>query len=155
EMLTTLSIRERLPQIEVAVADNAVALVLRVLSPPTGEDFAKLHAFEAAHDVRLYLQPAGLDSVHRLPPASEEGNFGTLPASQPAESPLTYALPDFGVTCEFTPTDFIQINGAINQALVGRAIELHAPEPEAPVLDLFCGLGNFTLPLARRAARVV
>jgi 23S rRNA (uracil1939-C5)-methyltransferase len=148
EMLTGLSIRERLPQIELAVADNATALVLRVLVPPTPEDIAKLHVFENAHQVRFYLQPAGLDSVHRLPPPS-----GAV--SHPAESPLTYALPAFDVTLEFTPTDFIQINGPINEALVSRAVELLALEPNAQVLDLFCGLGNFTLPLARRAAQVV
>jgi 23S rRNA (uracil1939-C5)-methyltransferase len=146
ELLTGLSIRERLPQIEVAVADNAVALVLRVLSPPTADDLAKLRDFEKTRDVRLYLQPAGLDSVQRL--AS-----GTAPP--PAESPLTYRLPAFDLTLEFTPTDFIQINGPINQALVTRAVDLLNPEPGSSVLDLFCGLGNFTLPLARRAARVV
>ena len=145
EMLTGLSIRERLPQIEVAVADNAVALVMRVLSPPTPEDLAKLRAFEQAHNVRLYLQPAGLDSVHRLPPE----------ASPSAESPLMYRLPAFDLSLEFTPTDFVQINGPINEALVTRAIELLNPEPDADVLDLFCGLGNFTLPLARKARRVV
>jgi 23S rRNA (uracil1939-C5)-methyltransferase len=140
EMLTTLSIRERLPQIEVAVADHAVALVLRVLSPPSESDLATLRTFEHSHAVRLYLQPAGLDSIHRLLPA--------------AEPPLTYALPQFNLTLEFTPTDFIQINGPINQSLVTRALDLLAPDPESAVLDLYCGLGNFTLPLARRAARV-
>src|SRR5262245_46392945 len=141
EMLTTLSIRERLPQIEVAVADNAVALVMRVLATPSDADLSILRAFEQVHGVRIYLQPAGLDSVYRLSPS--------------AESPLTYALHDFDLTLEFLPTDFIQINGPINQALVARAVELLAPEPDAAVLDLFCGLGNFTLALARRAGRVV
>jgi 23S rRNA (uracil1939-C5)-methyltransferase len=170
EMLTGLSIRERLPQIEVAVADNAVALVMRVLTPPTPDDLAKLRAFEKANDVRIYLQPAGLDSVHRLPPptgedAASDGNEpGALPpnlganrgaAQSPAESPLMYRLPPFDLTLEFLPTDFIQINGAINEALVTRAIELLNPDPDSEVLDLFCGLGNFTLPLARRARRVI
>jgi 23S rRNA (uracil1939-C5)-methyltransferase len=140
EMLTSLSIRERLPQIEVAVADNAVALVMRVLSPPTPEDLDNLALFERAHSVRVYLQPAGLDSVRPLTEISE---------------PLTYSLPAFDLTLEFRPTDFIQINGAINEALVARAVELLAPEADSQVLDLFCGLGNFTLPLARRAGRVV
>jgi 23S rRNA (uracil1939-C5)-methyltransferase len=150
EMLTTLSIRERLPQIEVAVADNTVALVLRVLSAPSEADLATLRAFEQAHAVRLYLQPAGLDSVHRLEPEANR-----VSASTPAEPPLTYALPQFDLSLEFTPTDFIQINGPINEALVTRAVELLAPDPSASVLDLYCGLGNFTLALARRAARVV
>jgi 23S rRNA (uracil1939-C5)-methyltransferase len=86
--------------------------------------------------------------VHRLPPA-----LGAT--DQVPESPLIYRLPAFDVTLEFTPTDFIQINGAINEALVTRAIELLNPEPDAGVLDLFCGLGNFTLPLARKARHVV
>jgi 23S rRNA (uracil1939-C5)-methyltransferase len=146
EMLTGLSIRERLPQIEVAVADNAVALVFRVLSPPTPDDLAKMRAFEQAHHVRVFLQPAGLDSVHRLPPDA---------ATPVAESPLAYRLAAFDLTLEFTPTDFIQINGAINEALVSRALDLLNPETDSEVLDLFCGLGNFTLPLARRAAHVV
>jgi 23S rRNA (uracil1939-C5)-methyltransferase len=175
EMLTGLSIRERLPQIEVAVADNAVAMVLRVLSPPSDEDLGKLRDFERSHGVRLYLQTAGLDSVARLTPGSgvEGASIGTAgattdvdtlppnlspnlaPAPAPAEPPLIYRLPQFDITLEFTPTDFIQINAPINQALVARAIELLNPEPDAAVLDLFCGLGNFTLPLARRAGRVV
>ena len=151
EMLTTLSIRERVPQIEVAVADNTTALVMRVLSPPSESDLATLRAFEQTHPVRLYLQPAGLDSVHRLRPLQlDDGQ-----ASAPAEPPLTYALPKFDLTLEFLPTDFIQVNGAINEALVSRAVELLAPEPGAAVLDLFCGLGNFTLALARKAGRVV
>jgi 23S rRNA (uracil1939-C5)-methyltransferase len=163
EMLTGLSIRERLPQIELAVADNAVAMVLRVLSAPTPEDLAKLRLFEREHRVRFYLQPAGLDSVRRLSHWTGEGITGTTPhpveqapsESADLESPLTYSLPQFDVTLEFTPTDFIQINGPINEALVARAVELLDPEPGAAVLDLFCGLGNFTLPLARRAGRVV
>jgi 23S rRNA (uracil1939-C5)-methyltransferase len=141
EMLTGLSIRDRLPQIEVAVADNAIALVMRVLSSPTPEDLAKLAQFEKDHDLRLYLQPGGLDSVVRL-------NAG-------AEEPLFYRLPAFDLSLEFLPTDFIQINGAINEALVNRALELLDPEPDAAVLDLFCGLGNFTLPLARKLGRAV
>ena len=145
EMLTTLSIRDRLPQIEVAVADNAIALVVRVLAPPSPSDLATLRAFEHAHGVRFYLQPKGLDTVHRLPQE---------PPGAP-EPPLIYSLPGFDLTLEFQPTDFIQVNGAINEALVSRAVELLAPEPDAAVLDLYCGLGNFTLALARRVGRVV
>ncbi|HVN44921.1 MAG TPA: 23S rRNA (uracil(1939)-C(5))-methyltransferase RlmD [Steroidobacteraceae bacterium] len=139
-MLTGLSIREQLPQIEVAVAENATALVLRVLRPPSAEDTARLAAFAAAHRLRLYLQPGGLESVHPL---------------SPGEAPLHYALPRFDVQLQFAPTDFIQVNGPVNEALVSRAVELLEPSPAAEVLDLYCGLGNFTLPLARRAARVV
>lgn len=163
QMITGLSIRERLPQIEVAVADNAVALVLRVLSSPSESDLARLRDFEAEHDVRIYLQPGGLDSVKRLAPVASAARSGQPEAvstsqfaeSATAEAPLMYALPRFDLKLEFAPTDFVQINGAVNEALVSRAVELLAPEPDAAVLDLYCGLGNFTLALARKAGRVV
>ncbi len=141
-LLTELDVRERVPQIEVAVADNATALVLRVLAAPSPSDLARLEEFERAHSLRLYLQPAGLQSVSRLSDAGPE-------------EPLWYALPEFDVRLEFEPTDFIQVNGAMNQALVARAISLLEPTSESRVLDLYCGLGNFTLPLARRAGGVV
>lgn len=146
DMIMTLSIRDRLPQIEVAVADNAVALVLRVMAPLSETDLATLRDFERLHGLRLYLQPAGLDSVRRLDPG---------PEGRADEPPLHYRLPAFDLTLEFNPTDFIQVNGAVNEALVARAVDLLAPEPGSPVLDLYCGLGNFTLALARRAGRVV
>jgi 23S rRNA (uracil1939-C5)-methyltransferase len=130
----------------VAVADNAVALVIRVMAPLSEGDLATLRGFERDHGLRLYLQPAGLDSVRRLEPG---------PEPRPDEPPLSYRLPRFDLTLEFRPTDFIQVNGAINEALVSRAVELLAPEPDSAVLDLYCGLGNFTLALARRAGRVV
>ena len=139
-LIMTLTIRERLPQIEVAVADNGVALVFRVLDPPSSADLDQLRQFRQAHGVRIYLQPAGLDSVHELDTPGE---------------PLRYRLPQFKVELEFLPTDFIQINGAVNEALVSRAVELLELTPDAQVLDLFCGIGNFTLPLARTAGRVV
>jgi len=139
-LIMTLSIRERLPQIEVAVADNAVALVFRVLDPPSSADLDRLREFRQAHGPRIYLQPAGLGSVHELDAPGE---------------PLRYGLPKFKVELEFLPTDFIQINGAVNEALVSRAVELLELTPAAEVLDLFCGIGNFTLPLARTAGRVV
>ncbi|MGB6452647.1 MAG: 23S rRNA (uracil(1939)-C(5))-methyltransferase RlmD [Steroidobacteraceae bacterium] len=141
QLLTELSIRERVPQIEVAVGDNAAALVLRVLEAPPSRDLERLRDFERVHAVRLYLQPGGLESVARL--------------SAVAEEPLWYRLPDFDVRLEFAPTDFIQVNGAMNQTLVGRAVALLQPTSESRVLDLYCGLGNLTLPLARRAGRVV
>jgi 23S rRNA (uracil1939-C5)-methyltransferase len=139
-LIMTLSIRERVPQIEVAVADNAVALVFRVLDPPSSADLERLREFRQAHGPRIYLQPAGLGSVHELDAPGE---------------PLRYRLPKFKVELEFLPTDFIQVNGAVNEALVSRAVDLLELTPAAQVLDLFCGIGNFTLPLARTAGRVV
>ena len=139
ELIGALTIREAVPQVEVAVADNATALVLRVLEPPAPTDLERLAAFAAAHRVRLYLQPGGLASVQELGPPGE---------------PLHYALPHFDLELEFAPTDFIQVNAAVNEALVSRALELLAVDATSRVLDLFCGLGNFTLPLARHAGSV-
>jgi 23S rRNA (uracil1939-C5)-methyltransferase len=144
-LLTGLSIRDRVPQVEVAVADNATALVLRVLAQPSAADREKLQCFEQTHAVRLYLQPGGIDSISRL----EAESAGA------AEAPLHYGLPDFGVQLEFEPTDFVQINGPVNQALVRRAVDLLGLTRESRVLDLYCGLGNFTLPMARTAASVL
>jgi 23S rRNA (uracil1939-C5)-methyltransferase len=143
-MLNGLSIRHRIPQIEVAVADNAVALVLRVLDSPSADDLIRLRAFAATHSVRFYLQSGGLDSVSALD--SEAG--GPLEA-------LRYGLPGFELQLEFTPTDFVQINGQVNEALVSRAVEMLDLTQSSSVLDLYCGIGNFTLALARRARQAV
>ena len=140
-LLTGLSIREQVPQIEVAVADNATALVLRTLTPPAVADLTLLGEFAHRHGVRIYLQPAGLDSVQALGGGTAE--------------PLRYGLRAFGLELEFLPTDFVQVNGVVNEALVGLAAELLELTPAARVLDLYCGLGNFTLALARRAHSVV
>jgi 23S rRNA (uracil1939-C5)-methyltransferase len=139
-MLNELTIRQKVPQIEVSVADNATALVLRCLETPSASDIARIREFAGAHAVRFYLQEGGLNSVRPLDADVE---------------PLHYGLPDFDLKLQFTPTDFIQINGQINQALVSRAVDLLDPGPQDSVLDLFCGIGNFTLALSRRAGRVV
>ena len=143
-MLNGLSIRHRIPQIEAAVADNVVALVLRVLDPPSAGDLERLREFAAVRSVRFYLQTGGLDSVSPL-----DGKAG-----EPMEA-LRYGLPEFGLQLQFTPTDFVQINAQINEALVARAVELLELTPSASVLDLYCGIGNFTLALARNAGRAV
>ena len=140
-MLNGLSIRHRIPQIEAAVADNGVALVLRVLEAPSADDLTRLREFATAHAVRFYLQTGGLDSVSPLDAAPGEA--------------LHYGLPDFDLKLQFTPTDFVQINAQINQALVARAVELLDLTPTASVLDLYCGIGNFTLALARNSGRAV
>lgn len=140
ELIGGLAIAARVPQIEVAVADGVCALVMRVLDPPAAADLERLRDFEAANGVRIYLQPGGADSVAPLVAAA---------------APLHYALPAFDVDIEFEPTDFIQVNGVLNEAMVVRAAEHLDAGPGHAVLDLFCGLGNFSLPLARRAREVV
>lgn len=151
ELLGALEIRQHVPQIEVAVAENATALVLRVLRAPGEQDRGRLREFAARHSLRLYLQTGGLDSIAELATGSEEG--AAVPA--PAAAPLNYTLPAFDLTLEFSPTDFVQVNGVLNQALVSRAVELLRPTPQSTVLDLYCGLGNFTLALAKSVSRVV
>ncbi|HEV2271795.1 MAG TPA: 23S rRNA (uracil(1939)-C(5))-methyltransferase RlmD [Steroidobacteraceae bacterium] len=151
ELLGALEIRQHLPQIEVAVADNATALVLRVLKPPGEQDCGKLREFAARHAVRFYLQSGGLDSVEELT-AGESPGGAALPGHG---AMLSDTLPAFDLTLEFNPTDFVQVNGIVNQALVSRAADLLEPTPEAAILDLYCGLGNFTLALAKRAGHVV
>ncbi|MGA7800275.1 MAG: 23S rRNA (uracil(1939)-C(5))-methyltransferase RlmD [Gammaproteobacteria bacterium] len=140
ELLAGLSVRMRVPQVEVAVGDRTAALVFRHLDPLTADDRAALEAFGGTHDFAIFLQPAGPDSVELLYPEAVE---------------LTYGLPAHDVTLVFEPTDFIQINPAINRQMVDRVLALLELRPEHRVLDLFCGLGNFTLPMARRAAEVV
>ncbi len=142
DLVGRLSIRARLPQIEVAVADNATALVFRVLDAPSARDCDALRGFGVDHGVRVYLQPGGLDSLELLHPEGDQ-------------EALYYTLPEFDVRIEFEPVDFVQVNAGINRAMVGRALELLAPGPDARVLDLFCGIGNFSLPLARRSGAVV
>jgi 23S rRNA (uracil1939-C5)-methyltransferase len=138
-LLTALSVRNRVPQIEVAVADNAVALVVRVLEELTAADRELLLKFEREHGVQIYLQPGGYETIAPLTQAV----------------PLEYRLPQFDVTVRFEPNDFVQVNGEINAQMVARAVELLRPAPGERVLDLFCGLGNFSLPLARSGAHVV
>jgi 23S rRNA (uracil1939-C5)-methyltransferase len=139
ELVTALSIRNRVPQIEVAVADNAVALVVRVLEPLTDADMQLLRGFGQEHSVQMFLQPGGYDTV----------------APMDEVAPLEYRLPSFDLTLQFLPTDFVQVNGPLNLQMIDRAVALLAPAATDRVLDLFCGLGNFSLPLARRAGQVV
>jgi len=135
-----LSICERLPQVEVAVGRQVTVLVLRVLQPPGEQDEALLRRFAEQAGVQLWLQPKGPETAMPFWPLDAPG--------------LDYALPEFDVLIEFRPTDFTQVNHAVNRVLVGRALALLAPEPSDKVLDLFCGLGNFTLPIGRRGANV-
>jgi 23S rRNA (uracil1939-C5)-methyltransferase len=139
-LISGLSVRARLAQIEAAVADNATALVFRVLDEPTADDRAAMLQFGAQHQVDIYLQPGGYETI--------------APLTKEAKA-LFYRLPKFDVELQFTPSDFIQINGELNERMTDLAVDLLQVEPTHAVLDLFCGLGNFSLPLARRAARVL
>ena len=140
-LIIGLSIPDRLPQIEVAVSERQVALVLRVLQPLSAADESLLRAFADRHQVVLYLQAGGPASVSLFHPQDA--------------SPLAYTLPEFGVELRFSPTDFTQVNHGINRMLVRRALALLAPQRGQRIADMFCGLGNFTLPIARSGAQVV
>lgn len=140
-LIGSLTLRRRIPQVEVAVADNGVELVFRVLDAPTPEDETRLVAFGREHGTRIALQPGSPDTTRRLHPADA--------------APLRYALPAHGIDVEFEATDFVQVNGAVNRLMVDRALESLDVRPEHRVLDLFCGIGNFSLPLARRAGFVL
>jgi 23S rRNA (uracil1939-C5)-methyltransferase len=140
ELIEGLSLRERLPQIEAAVGEERTALVFRVLEDPTPEDFARLAQFGKDHGLDVYVQREGRDSVAPVYPESAHD--------------LSYSLPDWDVTFRFGPLDFTQVNMAINRQMIDRVMQVLDPQPNERVLDLFCGLGNFTLPLARRAAHV-
>jgi 23S rRNA (uracil1939-C5)-methyltransferase len=139
-LVAGLSIRDRMPQIELAVGSDVTALVLRILEPLTEADEALLRVFADEHDVQWWLQPKGPDTVYPFYPLDRE---------------LAYTLPEFNIRMPFKPTDFTQVNHQINRVLVSRALSLLAARKSDRVLDLFCGIGNFTLPLARVSREVV
>ncbi len=139
-LVDSLDARSTIPQIEFIAGDSATALIFRHLEPLSESDLAKLLGFAQRFDFAVFLQPGGLDSVHPLWPEAVE---------------LDFALPAFDLRLAFRPLDFIQVNAGINQRMIAQALDLLDPQPGERVLDLFCGLGNFTLPLARRAAHVV
>lgn len=141
EMIGKLSIYRRVPQIELAVADNADVLVFRNLEPVSPADELVLAQFADRHAVRIYLQPGGPDSAHPFHPRED--------------ADLYYALSEFDVRVYFRPTDFTQVNHAVNAVLVRRALRLLDPQEGERVADLFSGLGNFALPIARSGAHVL
>ena len=140
ELIGSMDQRDRLPQIELAAGEGVTALVLRHLEPVSAADADRLRAFARLHDVQWWLQAKGPDTVQLLDPGG------------PA---LSYRLPEYDITMPFKPTDFTQVNPHINRVLVQRAIRLLDPQPTDQVIDWFCGLGNFTLPLARLSERVL
>ena len=141
ELVAGLSISAAMPQVELAVGEHITALVLRNLEALTAADEARVKAFADRHDVVFYLQPQGPATAYRF---------------YPLEGPrLTYALPEYAIEHAFSPTEFTQVNHAVNRVLVRRAMALLDPRPGERVADMFCGLGNFTLPIARLGAQVV
>lgn len=141
ELISGLSIRERLPQVEVAVGEHVDALVLRVMDPPSASDEIALRAFADQHAIQFWLQSKGPDSI--VP-------FHPLDAPE-----LSYSLPEFNITMPFAPSEFTQVNSALNRVMISRAMRLLAPQPGERIADMFCGLGNFTLPIARSGAQVL
>jgi 23S rRNA (uracil1939-C5)-methyltransferase len=141
EMFTSMKLRERMPQIELAVGEDVTVFVLRHLEPIPEEDAAMLRAFADRHGVQWWLQPKGPETAHPF-----------YPLEAPA---LNYRLPEFGLTVGFRPTEFTQVNAGVNRVLVKRAVDMLDPRPGERVGDLFCGLGNFTLALATRGADVI
>lgn len=139
-LVESLSIFEQMPQVELAVGEDVTALVLRIMAPLTPDDEAKLKAFADQYRIQWWLQPKGPDTVYPY---------------YPTDVQLHYVLPEFGVKMPFKPTDFTQVNHHINRVLVARALRLLEPGPEERIADLFCGLGNFTLPIATIAREVV
>ncbi len=139
-LIGSLSVADAVPQIETASGDEGSAMVLRHLRPLTETDIDHLKRWSAEQGIAVYLQPRGPNTVHRLAPEAHD---------------LVYRIDEPPLTLGFTPQQFIQVNAAINKKLIGKALELLSLTGTERVLDLFCGLGNFTLPLARRAAQVV
>jgi 23S rRNA (uracil1939-C5)-methyltransferase len=140
-LIAGLSNPTRLPQIELAVGEEVTVMVLRILEPLSAPDEDALRGFAAQHGIHFWLQTAGPDTAEPL-----------FPQQAP---PLYYSLPEFGVQIHFRPTDFTQVNHAVNRILVRRAMHLLDPRPGERIADLFCGLGNFSLPIASRGADVL
>ena len=143
-LIGSMDAKETIPQLELAVGDDVIAMVIRHMEPLIEGDMDKLRAFTVTHPaVQWWLQPKGLDTVHLM-----DEKLGKV-------STLFYALPQFGITMPFKPTDFTQVNPHINQVLVARALRLLDVQKSERVIDWFCGLGNFTLPLATQAREVL
>ncbi len=141
DLVSGLTHNDQIPQIEVAAGDERLAMIVRHLQPLEPDDEALLQRFSSEFSVGVYVQSGGMDTVRPLCP--------------PIPEPLSYRLASPGVTLRFSPSDFIQVNAAINNLMVDRVVELMDAGPDDSILDLFCGLGNFTLPLARSGASLL
>lgn len=141
QLVMKLSSPDRIPQIEASVGEGATALVLRHLVPMTAQDLDVLREFASRHSIQWWLQPDGPETVIPLDP--DQAHF------------LHYTLPEFDLEMPFKPTDFTQVNHQVNRVLVSRALTLLDPQAQDRIADMFCGLGNFTLPLATRCREVV
>ncbi len=141
ELISQFSIKDKVPQVECSVAENATAMIFRVLAEPSDEDIDKLADFAQQHSVRVYLQTKGPSTVVPL-------------NNEIFEPPLSYSLPPFDLKVEFLPIDFIQVHNEINQKMVQQAIDWLQLDESQNILDLFCGLGNFSLPVAKHVAKV-
>jgi len=139
-LIQGMEARQSIPQIEVACGDEICALVVRHLEPLVTDDLTRLRDFASSSGLAILLQPAGPDSIEAL---------------EPQEVELVYRLPDYGLELAFGASDFVQINAEMNQQMIARTLELLVPAADHRVLDLFCGLGNFSLPIATRAGQVV
>jgi len=142
EMIGALHISAKVPQIEGSMGDNATSLVFRVLDEPSAKDRELLRAFGETHGAQIWLQTGGPETLAPIDPG------------QPPDD-LWYELPEYDLRLAFGPLDFIQVNQDLNRRMISQAMQLADPQPDDRVLDLFCGIGNFTLPLARYARRVV
>ncbi|EGW54869.1 23S rRNA (uracil(1939)-C(5))-methyltransferase RlmD [Candidatus Endoriftia persephonae] len=140
QLIEGLSVKRQVPQIEMAMGDETLVLIFRILESLNEADRQALAQFGAEHQIEIYIQEGGLDTIQPL---------SGIPAD------LNYRLPDFDLSLDFLPIDFTQVNTGINRQMVSRVVEMLDPGANERVLDLFCGLGNFTLPLARRAGEVV
>lgn len=155
QLITTLEGRDHIPQLEIAMGETladvpdsqkSVAVIIRHMAPLSASDIEQLQAFFAARNWQLFLQPKGADTVHRIDDLTGRPSSLTVPPT----GGLFYRLPDFDVTFEFSPLDFTQVNLSVNQKMTRLACDLLDLQSGERVLDLFCGLGNFSLPLARR-----
>lgn len=141
ELLASLTIKDRIPQIEVAIGEHVTVLVFRILEALAPEDEAPIRAFADAHGVQIWMQTKGPETATPFHPLDAPG--------------LSYSLPEYNLTYPFMPTEFTQVNPDINRVLIRRAMRMLDPQPGERIADFFCGLGNFTLPIARMGATVL